>query len=164
MRRFDNHKNGDFKPYILRSTDRGQSWELATGDLPEREVVYSLQEDHVDANLLFVGTEFGAFCSQDAGLTWTKLAGLPTIAVRDLDIQRRENDLVLGTFGRGIYILDDYSPLRSANRELLEQDAAIFPVKDALRYVEFSRLGARPAEARRVLRTTRPATHPSAQR
>ena len=140
---FDDHKSGDFHPYILKSTDRGRSWEPMVGDLPEREIVYSLKEDHVDPHLLFVGTEFGAYFTVDGGEQWTKIGGLPTIAVRDLEIQRRENDLVLGTFGRSIYILDDYTPLRSANHGLLEKDASIFPVKDALRYVSSSRLGGR---------------------
>ena len=117
------------------------SWESLSGDLPEREIVYSLKEDHVDPQLLFAGTEFGAYFSTDGGSHWTRLSGLPTIAVRDIDIQRRENDLVLGTFGRGIYILDDYTPLRAEHRVLLEREAALFPVKDALRYIETNRLG-----------------------
>ena len=140
---FDNHKNGDFKPYILRSRDRGATWEPIMGDLPDREIVYCLQEDHVDPNLLFIGTEFGLYFSMDAGEHWKRLSSLPTIAVRDLEIQRRENDLVIGTFGRSIYILDDYTPLRADHRSLLDADAAIFPVKDALRYVEANRLGGR---------------------
>ncbi|MCZ6682588.1 MAG: glycosyl hydrolase, partial [Planctomycetota bacterium] len=138
---FDNHKNGDFAPYILRSSDRGETWEFVSGDLPERDVVYAIQEDHVDSNLLFAGTEFGAYYTQDGGEHWTKLGGVPTIAVRDVEIQRRENDVVLGTFGRGFYVLDDYTPLRAANQELLESDAAVFPVKDALLYIPTNRLG-----------------------
>ncbi len=138
---FDNHKNGDFKPYILRSNDRGETWESTAGDLPEREVVYSLQEDHVDPQLLFAGTEFRAYFSADGGNKWTSIGGLPTIAVRDIAIQQRENDLVLGTFGRGFYILDDYTPLRAENRDLLAADAAIFPIKNAWRYIETNRLG-----------------------
>ena len=140
---FDNHKNGDFKPYILKSVDRGQNWEPVAGDLPDREVAYSLQEDHVDANLLFVGTEFGAYYTTDQGEKWVKLGGLPTVAVRDLAIQRRENDLVLGTFGRSIYVVDDYSPLRAENRAVVQGEAAILPIKPALRYVQSNRLGGR---------------------
>lgn len=138
---FDHHKNGDFKPYVLKSTDRGVNWQSIAGDLPEREIIYSLKEDHVDPKLLFVGTEFGAYFSQDGGEHWIRIKGLPTIAVRDIEIQRRENDLLLGTFGRSIYILDDYSPLRAEHRALLDRDAAIFPVKDALRYIPTNRLG-----------------------
>ena len=139
---FDNHKNGDFKPYLLVSTNRGHDWTSIVGDLPERDIVYTVVQDHVDPKLLFVGTEFGAYFTVDGGAHWIKLTGgVPTIAVRDLAIQERENDLVLGTFGRGAYILDDYTPLRLANRELLERGPCLFPVKDALRYIETSRLG-----------------------
>ncbi len=140
---FDNHKNGDFKPYLLKSADRGKSWVSVAGDLPSRNVVYSIQEDGVKPNLLFAGTEFGAYFTLDGGTNWIKISGLPTVAVRDLEVQRRENDLVIGTFGRSIYVLDDYTPLRHATREVLKQDAFVFPVKDALRYVQRSRLGDR---------------------
>ena len=138
---FNNHKNGDFKPYLLKSTNRGKSWSSISGNLPERGSAYSFAQDHVKAELLFAGTEFGAFFSTDGGAEWTQLkAGLPTIAVRDMEIQRRENDLVLATFGRGFYVLDDYSPLRELNSDLIAKDAHIFPVKDALLYIEESRL------------------------
>lgn len=139
---FDNHKNGDFKPYILKSKDRGQTWTSISGDLPEREVVYALADDHEKSDLLFAGTEFGVYFTIDGGTKWIRLkGGMPTIAVRDIDIQKRETDLVLATFGRGFYILDDYAPLRTANEELFKKDAVVFPVKKALRYVETSRLG-----------------------
>ena len=141
---FDNHKKGDFKPYLLRSTDRGQTWKSITSDLGEREIVWAIAEDHVQADLLFLGTEFGAHFTVDGGETWIKLkAGLPTIAVRDIEIQRRENDLVLGTFGRSFYVLDDYTPLRHVTAEYLNEEASIFPIKDALRYIQRSRLGGR---------------------
>jgi hypothetical protein len=141
---FDNHKQGDFKPYILKSTDRGRTWEPIMGDLPERQVCYTLAEDHADPNLLFIATEFGVFVTRNGGENWHQLkSGVPTIAVRDIEIQRRENDLVLGTFGRGFYVLDDYSPLRVVDERLLGKDAAIFPIKAALRYIEKSRLGGR---------------------
>ncbi|MBN1422762.1 MAG: glycosyl hydrolase [Planctomycetes bacterium] len=138
---FDNHKQGDFKPYLLKSTNRGEEWVSIAGDLPERDFVLSIQEDHEDPDLLFAGTEFGAYFTLDGGKHWIEIAGLPTIAVRDIEIQRRENDLILGTFGRGIYILDDYTPLRHAKDETLAKDAHIFPVEDALRYIPRSRLG-----------------------
>lgn len=161
---FDNHKMGDFKPYVMKSTDRGATWTSIAGDLPEREIVYSIAEDHVTPRLLFVGTEFGVFCSladeKQAGKqpsssiaptttapatsrpNWMKLrSGLPPIPVRDIDIQQRENDLVLATFGRGFYILDDYSALRQLTPAVLEKDASILPIKDALHYVPMNRLG-----------------------
>ncbi len=138
---FNNHKNGDFKPYIYKSTNRGKSWTSISANLPARGSVYAIAQDHVKADLLFCGTEFGAFFSDDGGAVWTQLkAGLPTIAVRDIDIQKRENDLVLATFGRGFYVLDDYTPLREINADLLKKDAHIFAAKDALLYVPESRL------------------------
>jgi hypothetical protein len=142
---FDNHKMGDFSPYVLVSRDRGRSWASIAGDLPEREVVYGLMQDHVVPDLLFAGTEFGLYATVDHGRQWVRLkGGLPTIQVRDLDIQRRENDLALGTFGRGFYILDDYSPLRYVSEEALGSDHILFPVRDAHLYVEKrSRQGSR---------------------
>ncbi len=141
---FNNHKKGDFKPYILKSTDKGNSWVSLQNDLPERGTVYSMAEDHEDPNLLFAGTEFGCFVSINGGDDWVALsAGLPTICVRDMAIQKRENDLVLGTFGRGFYVLDDYSALRSLSEEVPEEDALIFPIKDALEYIESNPLGLR---------------------
>ena len=142
---FNNKKQGDFKPYVFVSRDRGQTWSSITGDLPENEIVYSLMQDHVNSELLFVGTEFGLYFTVDEGAHWIRLkGGLPTIQVRDLDIHRTENDLALGTFGRGFYILDDYTSLRQVSEEALEQAAILFPAKDALRYVEKrSRIGSR---------------------
>jgi hypothetical protein len=139
---FNNHKRGDFKPYILKSVDAGKSWEPIASNLPERGSVYALAEDHVNENLVFCGTEFGAFVSVDGGKYWKQMkSGLPTIAVRDIAIQRRENDLVLGTFGRGFYILDDYTPLRHLDAQTLDKEGHIFPVKDAWMFVEWSPLG-----------------------
>ena len=113
---FNSQRQGDFKPYILKSLDKGKTWTSISSNLPERGNTYCLKQDHVDPNLLFVGTEFGAYFSNDAGLNWTKLSGLPTIAVYDLDIQKRENDLVAATFGRGFYVLDNYTILRSLSK------------------------------------------------
>jgi len=139
---FDNHKSADFRPYLLRSDDRGKTWRDITGDLPERGSMYTVAEDHVRPELLFAGTEFGLYFTVDGGQHWVRLeGGMPTIAVRDLEIQRRENDLVVGTFGRGIYILDDYSPLRLVDRGLLEKDAVLFPVKDSWMYIPADPLG-----------------------
>ena len=141
---FNNHKRGDFMPYIMKSIDKGQSWTALQNDLPKRGTVYSIAEDHVDPDLLFAGTEFGCYVSVNGGRNWVELsAGLPTICVRDMAIQKRENDLVLGTFGRGFYILDDYSPLRKLTKEELENDAKIFPIKKSLAYVESNPLGLR---------------------
>lgn len=141
---FNNHKSSDFAPYILKSTDAGRNWTAISADLPKNGPLWALAEDHVNPDLLFVGTEFGLFFTNTGGKKWTQLkSGLPTIAVRDLAIQKRENDLVVGTFGRGIYILDDYTPLRLASEEVLARDSHVFPVKDALLYVQSSPLGGR---------------------
>jgi photosystem II stability/assembly factor-like uncharacterized protein len=140
---FNNHKMGDFKPYLLKSTDRGRTWTSIAGDLPERQPVWALIEDHANPNLLFAGTEFGLFFTIDGGKKWVQLKGMPVIAVRDLDIQRRENDLAVATFGRGFYILDDYTPLRMLKPEMLEAEAMLFPVKKTLGYIEASPLGGR---------------------
>jgi photosystem II stability/assembly factor-like uncharacterized protein len=128
----NNHKEGDFKPYVYKSSNKGESWTSISGNLPERGSTYSIAEDHVDSDLLFVGTEFGVFFTNTSGSEWKQLkAGLPTIAVRDLAIQKRENDLVLGTFGRGFYVLDDYSVLRDLNSKILAKDFDLFTIRDA---------------------------------
>src|SRR5688500_5701814 len=140
---FENHQNADFKPYLFKSTDAGRTWTSIKSNLPANHPVWGIAEDHVNPKLLFAGTEFGLFFTVDGGQKWIQLrGGLPTIQVRDLVIQRRENDLVLGTFGRGIYILDNYTPLRSITPEMLKNDA-LFPVKDALMYIQSQPLGGR---------------------
>jgi len=139
---FENHKNEDFKPYLLKSVDAGKTWTSIAGDLPENGPVLAFAEDPVNANLLFAGTEFGAFFTIDGGGHWIQLkGGLPTIAVRDMVIQAREGDLVIATFGRGFYVLDDITPLRQAKPESVEQAAALYPVKDSLMYIERHPLG-----------------------
>jgi photosystem II stability/assembly factor-like uncharacterized protein len=141
---FNNHKNADFKPYACRSTDAGRTWTSIAGTLPPNGPLWAIIEDHLNPKLLFIGNEFGLHFSIDGGGKWTQLkGGLPTIAVRDLAIQKRENDLVVGTFGRGIYILDDYTPLRTLSVNLLAQQAHLFPVKDALLYIQSQPYGGR---------------------
>jgi photosystem II stability/assembly factor-like uncharacterized protein len=144
---FDNHKRADFKPYILVSRDKGNSWQSISGDLEEPHVVYAISQDDIKPELLFVGTEYGVFFTNDGGKKWIELkGGLPTQAIRDLDIQTRESDLALATFGRGFYILDNYAPLRDVDEQILEnEDYKLFPVKDALMFIKrnatFSSLG-----------------------
>jgi photosystem II stability/assembly factor-like uncharacterized protein len=130
----NNHKRGDFKPYIVKSTDRGQTWSDISGNLPSRGSVYCLMQDHKNSKLLFCGSEFGCFFTIDGGEKWIQLkAGLPTIAIRDMEIQRYEDDLVLASFGRGFYVLDDYSPLRELSEKTTESNA-ILPIKKGLIY------------------------------
>jgi photosystem II stability/assembly factor-like uncharacterized protein len=133
----DDHKSGDFAPYILKSENRGRSWRSISANLPERDVLWRVVQDHVNPSLLFVGTETGIFFTVDGGRQWTRLAGgLPTIAFRDLVIQTRENDLVGASFGRSFFILDDYSPLRSVTEEMLQNESVLFPVRRAHWYVQ----------------------------
>jgi photosystem II stability/assembly factor-like uncharacterized protein len=141
---FDNHKNADFAPYLLKSVDSGKTWTSIKGDLPANGPVLALAEDHVNPNLLFVGTEFGLHVTVDGGQKWIRLkGGLPTIAVRDLAIHKRMNDLIVGTFGRGIYVLDDYALLRGLKSERLAQDSQFFPVRDAWLYIQTRQYGMR---------------------
>jgi len=134
---FNNIKSNDFKPYLLKSTDKGKTWTSIAGDLP-KESVHTVAQDPVNKNLLFVGTEFGFYFSLNGGQHWIKLGGgMPDISVRDIDIQKREKDLVIATFGRGIYILDDYSALRQVTAEKLKNtEAILFPTRDALMYIQ----------------------------
>jgi len=132
----DNHKTGDLKPYLMKSIDRGHTWTSIATDLPHPLIVWAIAQDHVNPDLLFIGTESGLYFTLDGGNHWTKFTGgLPTISFRDIEIQRRENDLVGASFGRGFFILDDYSPLRHIDRTTFESDAVLFPVKKALIYI-----------------------------
>jgi photosystem II stability/assembly factor-like uncharacterized protein len=131
----DNHKFGDYSPYLYKTTSGGKKWEPIVNGLPEGTLVWRLVQDHVNPNLLFLGTEYGVYISVNQGDKWHKFSnGLPTISIRDLAIQKRENDLVLATFGRSFYILDDYSPLRSITDETLEKEAHLFNPRKALQY------------------------------
>jgi photosystem II stability/assembly factor-like uncharacterized protein len=133
---FFNWQRGDFKPYLLRSRDRGKSWHSIAGNLPDRHGVWSVVEDHVNRDLLFAGTEFGLFVTVDGGKNWVKVPGAPPIPFRDLEIHRREGDLVCGTFGRGIYVLDDYGALRALTEEARTRDAVLCPVRKTWGFVE----------------------------
>jgi photosystem II stability/assembly factor-like uncharacterized protein len=140
---FDNHKEGDYSPYLVKSNDRGRTWRSIRGDLPDRHILWTFVQDHEDPALLFVGSEFGLFFTSDGGGRWTKLSGgVPVISFRDIQIQRRESDLVAASFGRGFYIFDDYSPLRAVSGAS-EGGDRLFPVRDALRYVPSVDLGVR---------------------
>ena len=138
----DDHKNGNYRPYLFVSDNKGKSWKPLGENIPENHIVWRLVQDHEDPKLLFIGTEFGVFFSQDKGQTWTKLkSGIPTISVRDLAIHKEENDLVAGTFGRSIYILDDYSALRDNALDKKEQEATLFKPQDGLWYIQRRVLG-----------------------
>ena len=135
---------GDYKPCLLKTSDGGRTWTSLNANLPVKGNTYSIAEDHVKSDLLFAGTQFGLYFTVDGGKEWIKMnQGLPVNTVMDMDIQRRENDLVVSTFGRGVYILDDYSPLRQLSKENIQKPFLLFPVKDALMYVEANPFGFR---------------------
>jgi photosystem II stability/assembly factor-like uncharacterized protein len=139
---FGNHKMGDFKPYVLKSSDRGRTWTSIASDLPARGNVWCLAQDHVKADLLFVGTEFGVYATLDGGGRWMRLGGgLPPIPVRDIAVQRRDDALVLATFGRGFYVMDDYAPLRTFSAEWAAAKSATLPTRDAPLFVASRPLG-----------------------
>ena len=131
----DAHKIGDFSPYAFVSTNSGRSWRSIVGDLPDNTVAWAIQQDHENENLLFLGTEFGVYFTVNGGTNWHKISGAPTIAFRDIKLQRRDNDLVGATFGRGFYILDDYSALRQMAEAGFGSNAVMFPVRDAWWYI-----------------------------
>ncbi len=134
---FDNILRDDFKPYILKSNDKGKTWTSISSNLPENGTIHTIAQDHINPNLLFVGTEFGVFFTVDGGIIWTQLkSGIPIIRVNDIVIQERENDLVVATFGRGFYILENYSALRQYTKEIAAKESHIFEIKDALMFVE----------------------------
>ena len=137
---FDNHKYGDYNPYIYKSKNKGFTWQKLTNNLPENTILWRLVQDHENKNLLFLGTEFGVYFTNNGGDEWMKLkGGLPNISVRDIAIQKNENDLVLGTFGRGIYVLDDYSSLRTFNAKAMNSE--LFTPRDGYWYKQRRILG-----------------------
>ncbi len=141
---FDNHKYGDFKPYVFKSINKGKTWKKISSNLPENTILWRIVQDHVDNQLMFLGSEFGVYFTNNQGQTWNKLKnGMPNISVRDLAIQKRENDLVVGTFGRGIYVLDDYSSLREFKKENVSEEIVLFKPKNAFWYTEKRILGSR---------------------
>lgn len=139
----DNHKTGDYRPMLFATDNDGKSWRDISGDLPEDVIVWAIQQDHIEPGLLFIAAENGLYASLDSGKHWKKLgAGVPTVPFRDLKLQRRDNDLVGASFGRGVYILDDYRPLREMAANLRERgealagnSSALFAVRDAWWYI-----------------------------
>jgi len=139
-----NYVGGDRTPYLYKTIDGGKTWISINSNLPEEGSTYSIAEDHVEKNLLFVGTQYGVYFTNSGGDEWIPFKnGMPPATVMDLDIQRRENDLVVSTFGRGIYILDDYTPLRYLLKETLKKEAEIFPIKDGQMFISANPFGFR---------------------
>jgi photosystem II stability/assembly factor-like uncharacterized protein len=139
---FDGHRSDDFKPYVFRTTDSGKTWTNIAGNIPGNQSVYVIREDPKNKNLLFLGTEFAVFFSKDAGATWTNLTlNMPTVAFHDLLIHPRDNDLIAATHGRGLWILDDISPLEQMDK-VGEADSYLFDNKrPGTRWLNISRGG-----------------------
>ncbi len=132
----DNHKTGDLKPYLYKSNDRGKTWTSIKGDLPDTTIVWRIVQDNKKPELMFAATEFGMYFTLNGGKNWIKFTGgLPTISFRDAMIQPRENDLVCASFGRGFYILDDYSLLREISEEQLKNEALLFKPRKGWWYI-----------------------------
>ena len=133
---FDGHRSNDFRPYVLKSTDRGESWSSISGDLPEFGNVRAFAEHHGNPNVLFVGTEIRPFVTLDGGSSWVPLEnGIPPSPVHDLKIHHRDDALVVATHGRGFYVIDDLTPIRHLAEAKAAGGPYLFPVKDALAYV-----------------------------
>ena len=131
----NNWQVGDYKPYIVRSDDRGRTWKNISGNLPPLHDVWAIAQDHVNGDLLFAGTEFGLFFTVDGGNRWIQVrGGMPPTQVRDLEIQKRENDVVMATFGNGFWILDDYSALREVSAQALAEDVRLFPLRPVYQF------------------------------
>jgi len=138
---FDRHTFGDMAPYVYATSDSGKSWRPLVNSQDSKGVrgyAHVIKEDTVDSQLLFLGTEFGLWISGDGGVHWAQFKGghLPAVAVRDLAIQPRDNDLVLATHGRGIWIVDDITPLRQLTPQLTSQDAAFLSARPAQQRIE----------------------------
>ncbi len=132
---FDGHRSNDFTPYVYRSTDFGRSWTSIAGNLPRTGSVHVVREHHRNAQLLFVGTEFGVYFTIEGGNSWTQLrSGIPASPVHDIRVQERWNDLVIGTHGRGVYILDDLTSLEKMAEAKRTAALHLFAIADAVQY------------------------------
>jgi len=138
----DHHQDDDYTPFVYMTTDFGKTWKSIRGDLPDRAWwTHVIREDPRNKNLLYVGTEAGVWASWNRGTTWVSLRGsLPVTPVRDMQVHPRENDLLLATHGRGLYILDDLTPLQQL-AEAQASDAMLFDVRPAIRWSTWSRDG-----------------------
>lgn len=135
----DHHRYDDMRPYVYLTEDYGQSWKRIDYDLPEEWSCYVIREDHEEANLLFVGTEIGVYASMNRGENWFPLhTNMPKVAIHDLIIHPREGDLIAGTHGRSIWILDDISALRAMAQSPARADLAFLPSKTSTRWQEIN--------------------------
>lgn len=138
---FSGHMYDDYTPYIFKTEDFGRSWKNITGNMPVKAVVKAVAEHPCNPDLLFAGTHLGLFISIDGGENWVLSGGdLPPVAVNDIIVHRRDNDLILGTYGRGIYILDDIAMLEHLNQSVLSSPVYLFPPKNAVQFHATSRV------------------------
>ncbi|MBI3661683.1 MAG: hypothetical protein HY234_01335 [Acidobacteria bacterium] len=130
---FDGHRNNDFGIYVYMTTDFGETWTSIAGNLPNNSgTVHVIREHHKNPELLFAGTEYGAYASFDRGVSWTRIKmNLPTVPVDDIVVHPRDNDLIFGTHGRSIWILDDITPLEQLNDKVAAEDFHLFDVRPA---------------------------------
>ena len=141
---FDGHRSDNFNPWVFKTTDYGQTWENIGYDIPFGQCCYVIKEDLKNPNLLFLGTEFAVFYTIDGGENWCKMnLNLPTVAVHDLLIHPRDNDLIAATHGRGFWVLDDITALQQAAPEVLEADAHLFENRVATNWLSIRRGGSR---------------------
>ncbi len=141
---FDRHMFDDFRPYIFKTTDEGKNWTSVSGNLPAKAYVQVVREDPKNSNLLYAGTELGLFASYNGGKDWLplNLKNLPNVAVHDIVVHPRENDLILATHGRSIWIFDDATVLQQMSQQILNSNAHLFSIRPALRYTtRFTRYG-----------------------
>lgn len=136
----DGHRSDIFQPFVFKTTDFGQTWINITSNLPQGHCVHVIREDLVNPDLLFIGTEFGVFASLDGGKNWFPFGeGLPTVAVNDLVIHPRDGDLIAGTHGRSVWIVDDITPLRQMRGDIWEQDFILFKNRRATKWEAINR-------------------------
>ena len=136
---FDGHRSDDFEPYVFKTEDFGQSWKDISGNLPFGQSLYVVKEDFKNSNLLFVGSEFACYATIDGGKTWFRLDNnMPTVAFHDLVIHPRDADLVAGTHGRSIWILDDITALQQLTPEVMESDVFLFENRMATKWQNVS--------------------------
>ena len=133
---FDRHKFDDYKPYVFKTTDGGKNFTNISGNLPANAYVHVVREDPKNLNLLYAGTELGLYASYDGGGNWMELnlKNLPRVAVHDIIVHPRDNDLILGTHGRSIYVFDDAAPIQQMNPNILQNDAFLFEMRPAYRF------------------------------
>ncbi len=140
---FDGHRSDHFGTWIFMTEDYGKSWKKITEGITKEEIVRVIREDKVNPNLLFIGTETGVWVSQNKGTSWVRMQGLPTVSIYDIKIHPRDNDLIVATHGRGIWVMDDISPLQQLNHLNQQKEIHVFDQKVVTLWNNVSRGGQR---------------------